>query len=401
MIEIQIRTEDMHRTAEEGIAAHWRYKEGKQKEDELDKHLVWLRQMLDWQHDTNDPQEFMENLRIELFQDEVFVFTPKGDLFKLPVGSTPVDFAFAVHTKIGMHCLGAKINGRIVPLNHKLKSGDSIEIITGANQKPNQDWIKFVRTSKARSKIKKWIKESMLEQSQKLGEEIVVRQFKRFNIKREETDLKAIAQSFGYNSEPELFSAIGRGDISAQQVINRVAPEKQEAEKEENLLKKFLSKARGSAKGVRVQGLENLLIHFGKCCQPVPGDRILGFVTQGQGVVIHRSDCKNILKLMENPERNIDVEWDVEDHKRFMVRLHMLGEDRKNFLRDVSESISQTDTNIVSVEMRAQDSLVHSNIIIEVENLQHLTRVINKISKVNGVINVERLDGTGEPVMEF
>jgi GTP pyrophosphokinase len=401
MIEIQIRTEDMHRTAEEGIAAHWRYKEGKQKEDELDKHLVWLRQMLDWQHDTNDPQEFMENLRIELFQDEVFVFTPKGDLLKLPVGSTPVDFAFAVHTKIGMHCLGAKINGRIVPLNHKLKSGDSIEIITGANQKPNQDWIKFVRTSKARSKIKKWIKESMLEQSQKLGEEIVVRQFKRFNVKREETDLKAVAQSFGYNSEPELFSAVGHGDISAQQVINRIAPEKQEAEKEENLLKKFLSKARGSAKGVRVQGLENLLIHFGKCCQPVPGDRILGFVTQGQGVVIHRSDCKNILKLMENPERNIDVEWDVENHKRFMVRLHMLGEDRKNFLRDVSESISQTDTNIVSVEMRAQDSLVHSNIIIEVENLQHLTRVINKISKVNGVINVERLDGAGEPVMEF
>jgi GTP pyrophosphokinase len=401
MIEIQIRTEDMHRTAEEGIAAHWRYKEGKQKEDELDKHLVWLRQMLDWQHDTNDPQEFMENLRIELFQDEVFVFTPKGDLLKLPVGSTPVDFAFAVHTKIGMHCLGAKINGRIVPLNHKLKSGDSIEIITGANQKPNQDWIKFVRTSKARSKIKKWIKESMLEQSQKLGEEIVVRQFKRFNVKREETDLKAVAQSFGYNSEPELFSAVGHGDISAQQVINRIAPEKQEAEKEENLLKKFLSKARGSAKGVRVQGLENLLIHFGKCCQPVPGDRILGFVTQGQGVVIHRSDCKNILKLMENPERNIDVEWDVENHKRFMVRLHMLGEDRKNFLRDVSESISQTDTNIVSVEMRAQDSLVHSNIIIEVENLQHLTRVINKISKVNGVINVERLDGAGEPVTEF
>ncbi len=401
MIEIQIRTEDMHRTAEEGIAAHWRYKEGKQKEDELDKHLMWLRQMLDWQHDTDDPQEFMENLRIELFQDEVFVFTPKGDLFKLPVGSTPVDFAFAVHTKIGMHCLGAKVNGRIVPLNHKLQSGDSIEIITGANQKPNPDWIKFVRTSKARSKIKKWIKESMLEQSQKLGEEIVVRQFKRFNIKREETDLKAIALSFGYNSETELFSAVGHGDMSAQQVINRIAPEKQEAEKEENLLKKFLSKARGSAKGVRVQGLENLLIHFGKCCQPVPGDRILGFVTQGQGVVIHRSDCKNILKLMENPERNIDVEWDVENNKRFMVRLHMLGEDRKNFLRDVSESISQTDTNIVSVEMRAQDSLVHSNIIIEVENLQHLTRVINKISKVNGVINVERLDGTGERVTEY
>jgi GTP pyrophosphokinase len=401
MVEIQIRTEDMHRTAEEGIAAHWRYKEGRQKNDELDEHLVWLRQMIDWQYDTNDPQEFMENLRIDLFQEEVFVFTPKGDLIKLPVGSTPVDFAFAVHTKIGMHCLGAKVNGKIVPLNHKLHSGDSIEIITGANQKPNPDWIKFVRTSKARSKIKKWIKESMLEQSQKLGEEILNRQFKQQHVKKDEIDLKAIAQSFGFGEAADLFSAVGRGDISPQQIINRISPEKREPErKEENFIKKFLNRARGSAKGVRVQGIDNLLIHFGKCCQPVPGDRILGFVTQGQGVVIHRADCKNILKHMENPERNIEVEWDVEQNKRFMVRLHMLGEDRKNFLRDVSESISQTDTNIVSVEMRAQDSLVHSNIIIEVENLQHLTRVINKISKVNGVINVERLDGAGEPVTE-
>lgn len=401
MVEIQIRTEEMHRTAEEGIAAHWRYKEGKSKEDELDKHLVWLRQMIDWQHDTSDPQEFMENLRIELFQDEAFVFTPKGDLFRLPVNSTPVDFAFAVHTKIGMHCLGAKVNGKIVPLNHKLHSGDSVEIITGVNQKPNPDWIKFVRTSKARSKIKKWIKESMLEQSQKLGEEILLRQFKQSNLKKEDIDLKAIAASFGFNEASELFSAIGRGDISTQQVVNRIAPEKRESAKpDENFIKKFLTRARGSAKGVRVQGIDNLLIHFGKCCQPVPGDRILGFVTQGQGVVIHRSDCKNVLKHMENPERNIEVEWDVEQSKRFMVRLHMLGEDRRNFLRDVSDSISQTDTNIVSVEMRAQDAMVHSNIIIEVENLQHLTRVLSKISKVKGVINVERLDGAGEIVME-
>jgi GTP pyrophosphokinase len=186
-------------------------------------------------------------------------------------------------------------------------------------------------------------------------------------------------------------------------VINRIAPEKPEAEKkDESFIKKFLNRARGSAKGVRVQGIDNLLIHFGKCCQPVPGDRILGFVTQGQGVVIHRSDCRNILKHMENPERNIEVEWDVdaEQSKRFIVRLHMLGEDRKHFLRDVSESISQTDTNIVSVEMRAQDAMVHSNIIVEVENLQHLTRVINKISKVKGVITVERLDGANERVPE-
>ncbi len=402
MVEIQIRTEDMHRTAEEGIAAHWRYKESKQKEDELDKHLVWLRPMIDWQYDS-DPQEFMENLRIELFQDEVFVFTPKRDVLKLPVGSTPVDFAFAVHTKIGFHCLGAKVNGKIVPLNYKLKSGDSIEIITGANQKPNLDWIKFVRTPKARSKIKQWIKESMLEQSQKLGEELLNRQFKHLKIKKEEIDLKAIVKSFDLSEESDLFSAVGCGDITAQRVINRIAPEKRESgKKDENFIKKFHGGHR-SAKGVRVQGIANLLIHFGKCCQPVPGDRILGFVTQGQGVVIHRTDCKNIHMLMENPERKIEVEWDieqdnVEQNKRFVARLRMLGENRKHFLRDVSDSISQTDANIVSVEMRAQNSLVHSDIIIEVENLQHLTHVINKIGKVAGVINVERLDEVGELV---
>jgi GTP pyrophosphokinase len=261
--------------------------------------------------------------------------------------------------------------------------------------------MKFVRTSKARSKIKRWIKESMLEQSQKLGAEIIQQQFKRFNIKKEAIDLNEIAQTFGLSDESQLYSAIGRGDVSAKQVIDKSAPEKHEAgKKEENILKRFLSKAQGSAKGVRVQGMDNLLIAFGRCCQPVPGDRILGFITQGIGVVIHRSDCRNILKLMENPERNIEVEWNVERDGHFMVRLHMLGEDRKNFLRDVSESISQTDTNIVSVEMRAEDSFVHSNIIIEVRNLQHLTRVINKISKVNGVISVERLDETGELVSE-
>lgn len=400
MVEIQIRTEEMHRTAEEGIAAHWRYKEGQQKEDELDKQLVWLRQMLDWQYDTKDPQEFMENLRIELFQDEVFVFTPKGHLLKLPLGSTAVDFAFAVHTDIGLHCIGAKVNGRIVPLNRKLKSGDSVEIITSANQKPNPDWIQFARTSKARSKIKRWIKESLLEQSEKLGEEILVKQFKRYHIERENIDLNAVTEGFGYTDVRHLYSAIGRGDLSVHSVISKIAPEKVVAIQDQNFLKKFLDKARGSAKGVRVQGLDNLLITFGKCCQPVPGDRIVGFVNRGRGVVIHRSDCKNVLQLMENPERNIAVEWDVDRDKQFMVRLQLLGEDRKHFLRDISESISQTDTNIVSVEMRAKDSLVHSNMIIEVKNLQHLTRVMSKMSKVKGVISVERLDGTGEPVQE-
>lgn len=398
LVEIQIRTEEMHRTAEEGIAAHWLYKEGKSKGDELDKHLTWVRQVLE---DTHEPFEFMENLRIELFQDEVFVFTPKGDLLKLPQDSTPIDFAFSVHTDVGYHCIGAKVNGKMVPLSHKLKSGDSVEIITSPNQKPNPDWIKFVKTSKARSKIRRWLKESFYEQSLELGEEIVNRQFKKYDIDRSKLDLDEIAQSLNFQNAEQLFVAIGRGDTSVQSLINRIAPDENREIKDSSLLKKFLRKARGSAKGVRVQGIDNILINFGNCCQPIPGDKILGFVTRGRGVVIHRSDCKNIAKLVENPDRTIEVEWDVDKDKHFMVHLQLLGGDRKNFLRDISESISETDTNIVSIKMKAEDTVVHSDIILEVRNLQHLTRVIKRISQVKGVINVERLNGTGEVASEL
>lgn len=394
MIEIQIRTEDMHRTAEVGIAAHWLYKEGKSKQDELDKSLAWLKQMLEWQLETKDPSEFMENLRIDLFQDEVFVFTPKGDLLKLPVDSSCVDFAFAVHTDVGLHCIGAKVNGKMVPLNYKLKSGDSVEIITSPNQKPNPDWIKFVKTSKARSKIKRWLKESLYEQSLKLGEEIVAKNFKRCNIKKENVDLDELAQNLNFQNSQHLLAAIGRGETSIHTVIHKIAPEKNIDTKDTSLIKKFLNVARGKAKGVRVQGLDNLMIAFGGCCQPVPGDNIMGFITRGRGIVVHRSDCKNIANLMEHPERRIEVEWDVDPDKRFMVRLQLLGEDRKHFLRDVSESISETETNIVSIEMKAEDTIVHSHIILEVRNLQHLTKVINKISQVKGVLTVERLNGT-------
>jgi GTP pyrophosphokinase len=305
-----------------------------------------------------------------------------------------------VHTDIGLHCIGAKVNGRIVPLNHVLKSGDSVEIIVSPNQKPNQDWIKSVRTTKARSRIKRWIKESMAEQSQRLGEEILQKTFKRLRLSREQIDLNDLAQSFGFSDEKELYSEIGRGDLSMQTIMRKILPEPQTQLEGGSLFKKFLSRARGTAKGVRVEGLDNLLITFGKCCQPVPGDRIIGFLTQGRGVVVHRTDCKNIVPLMQNPERSLEVEWDVERDKRFMVGLHLLGEDRKNFLRDISESIAQTDTNIVSIEMRAENSLVHSNIILEVKNLQHLTRVINKLGKVSGVFSVERLDGAGEAMIE-
>ncbi len=393
MVEIQIRTYDMHKTAESGIAAHWRYKEGKLKEDDFDKQLMFLRQVLDWQRDVGDPREFLEDLKVSLFQDEIFVFTPKGDLVKLPRGATPVDFAFAVHTDVGMHCIGAKVNGKIVPLNTHLRSGDSVEIITSSKQTPNPDWIKFVKTSKARSRIKRWLKESLMEESIRLGKELLDRHLKKINAKVREEDLIDVAQSLGFQDLDRLYASLGRGDTSVQGVLRKLFPPEVLEKKEESLLKKFIARARKTSDGIKVQGLDHLLISFAKCCQPVPGDQIVGFITRGRGIVVHRSDCSNLLSLMEDPERQVEVEWDVDRNRQFLVRLNLIGEDRKHFLRDVSEAIAKADTNIVSIDMKAVDSVVYGNIIVEVKNLQHLTRVINKIDSVKGVIRVERLDG--------
>lgn len=401
MVEIQIRTEEMHRTAEEGIAAHWKYKESRSKEDELDKYLVWLRRVLEWQQDVPDSSEFMENLKIDLFHDEVFVFTPRGDLFRLPAGATPVDFAFAVHTDIGFHCLGAKVNSKIVPLSYQLRSGDTVEIITSNNQHPNRDWIKFVKTTKARTKIKRWIRDSMFEQSLKLGEEMLAKEFKKFGLKRDNIELTEIAQSYGFSDLNQFYAAIGHGDIPTLRIIHKIAPEKAEHQKEETLLKRFIRRTKAAEKGVRVQGIDNMLITFGKCCQPVPGDRIIGFITKGRGVVVHRTDCKNIVQLMKNPDLNIDVEWDVDKDKRFLVRLYMVAHDRRDFLRDVTETISSTETNIVNVALQTEETFVHNNMLIEVRNLNHLTRIISRLRKIKGIINVERLDGDSAGFMRF
>ncbi len=393
VVEIQIRTEEMHRTSEEGIAAHWRYKEGRAKENELDRSLNWVRRVLEWQQDEPESIEFMEYLKIDLFHDEVFVFTPKGHLFRLPVGATPIDFAFAVHTDVGYHCLGAKVNARIVPLNYKLKSGDTIEIITSNNQHPNPDWINFVKTSKARAKIKKWKRDSMFEQSLKLGEEIFSKELKKSKIKIEEKDLAELAQSYGLSDSKQLYATIGRGEVSAESIRKKLIPEDVDEETNENLFHKILRKTHTSKKGVLVQGVDNMLITFGKCCQPVPGDSIIGFITRGRGVVIHRTDCKNMLSLMKDPERVIDVEWDVDKDKLFTVRLYTLAHDRRDFLKDLSESLSRSNTNIVNIDMKAEEAFIHNNMLIEVRNRNHLGQIIKKLSKLKGMISVERLNG--------
>jgi GTP diphosphokinase / guanosine-3',5'-bis(diphosphate) 3'-diphosphatase len=390
-IEIQIRTEQMHRTAEDGIAAHWRYKEGKLREDDLDKHLVWLRQVLDWEDNETDSSNFMEHLKINLFQDEVFVFTPKGDLHRLPARSTPVDFAFAVHTSVGIHCLAAKINGRIVPLSHELRSGDTVEILTSGNQEPNNDWLKFVVSSKARNRIKKYLRDKEDANSSALGEEMLTRALQKFSIKIKDVNLADVAGKFNHKDAAALFTALGRGDVKLESLLRKILPEDKPQLQDGNFITRFIEKARKSTRGVRVAGMDNIMIAFGKCCNPVPGEPITGIVSRGRGIVIHTNSCKNLLRLMQDPDRIIDVTWDVEKGTRFLAGIYILGERRNKFISEVTETVAAIDGNIVGVSMNSEVSLMNCILSVEVYDLDHLNRIIAKLRKMGGVISVGRL----------
>ncbi|MBN2417463.1 bifunctional (p)ppGpp synthetase/guanosine-3',5'-bis(diphosphate) 3'-pyrophosphohydrolase [bacterium] len=395
MIEIQVRDEEMHRIAEMGIAAHWKYKEDRQHENELDRYSAWVREMIDWQNDQLDPQEYMDILKTDLFTNEVFVFTPRGDLLKLPANSTPVDFAFSVHTDIGMQCIGAKVNGRIVSLNTILNNGDSVEIITSANQRPNRDWLSFVQTSKAKTKIKHWLKETQLKESIALGEEILTKGCKRYHIKVKKGQLKQIVQEWLNIPLDKFYAQLGRGELSFRKVLEKLDPEKISAKEQPDsagILEKFVSRARKTAKGISVQGVDNLMIRFARCCHPVPGDPIIGFISKGRGIVVHRRDCKNAINLMTDPERSIDVSWDVDGKENFLVQLKLLSDSRKAFLKDVAEALSSMDVTIVKIDMNTEDTLITSYLIIEVEDLAHLTKVMQRLYNIEGVFAVERGD---------
>lgn len=390
--EIQIRTEEMHRTAEEGIAAHWRYKEGQIREDDLDKHLVWLRQILDLDEEDADSKSFMENLKISLFQDEVFVYTPKGDLYKLPINATPVDFAFGVHTDIGLHCFGAKVNGQMVPLSQTLKSGDQVEIITNSNQHPNEGWLKFVASGKARSKIKKYIRDTEFESSLQLGEEMLTKTIHKYGLKYKDIDIEQLAEKLKFLNPQQLLASIGRGDTKTDTVIHRLLPEEKQIEKEKSAISRLLEKARGKSGGVQVAGLENIMISFGKCCNPVPGEPITGIVSKGRGIVVHTDTCKNLLKLMQDRDRIVDVSWAGDQNHKFIVGLYVVSERRKNFLSEISETLGALNSNIIDVKMTSENSLFNCNLTIEVVDLAHLQKIIYRMKKNTGVLSVKRIN---------
>ena len=399
MVEIQIRTKAMHEMAEDGIAAHWKYKEGSSDDrTQFEEHLNWVKDLLDRQMQEKDPDDFMESLKIDLFQDEVFVFSPRGDLVKLPKGSTPIDFAYAIHTNVGNQCIAAKVNGKIVALRTALKSGQQIEILTSQNQKPGQDWLAVVKTSKARHWIKKILREEQRNQSMQIGSEILTKYLKRHKMTPENPKFKNAIPEFGFQNVNSLKFAIGRGEFIVETIGKKLFPEPEGVKpKQDNFFVKFLRRARSDT-GIRVQGIDNMLIHFAKCCQPVPGDRIIGYLTRGKGVTIHRTDCKNMLKLYEDKERVIDVEWDISNQQRFQVHLSILGEDRKNLLKDITLCISKQEVNIIGVSFTVEDTYAKGQLDIEIKDLQHLTKIIHNIRNVSGVYTVERMDDTSQIV---
>jgi GTP pyrophosphokinase len=395
-IEIQIRTHDMDQVAKSGIAAHWSYKEGTRGDENLNRTISWVQDLVENQENFQDPAEFLENVRIDLFPDEVYVFTPQGEVKSLPKGATPVDFAYLIHTEVGNQCTGAKVNGRMVPLKYELQTGEIVEIITTKGHNPSKDWIGFVKTVKARSKIRQWIKIQEKERSLSLGREMCEKEFRKYRlnfnalVKSEEME-KAVSH-FGFKSVDDLIASVGYGKITPLQIIRRIEP-KSEVEPDANLLNKIIDKVRKKKEkgGVTVKGLDDILVRFGKCCQPVPGDNITGYITQGQGVTIHRTNCVNALKM--NPERQIEVAWDDAIGDTYPVRILVRSMDRVGLLADLAGVMSKIGANIVSANTEVHDDkTVDGFFTVHVGDVEHLDRLTSAMRKVKGVLKVLRLN---------
>jgi guanosine-3',5'-bis(diphosphate) 3'-pyrophosphohydrolase len=396
LFEIQIRTREMHRTADFGIAAHWRYKEGGKEKDDLDRALHWFRQVLELQLDAETPDQFLEFLKLDLYQDEIFVFTPTGDVHQLPRGATPIDFAFAVHTEVGLHTQGAKVNGRIVPLSRELKNSETVEIIRSPNARPSRDWLAHVRTGRARHRIRQWLRHEEQSTSIRIGSEILERELKRRrHAKLTDAQLAEAAQILKLSDETHLFASIGQGDINVTQVLRALYPdfdERDDSALKPSPLERLIDRMKrsGTSKGIRIQGVDGLMVRYAQCCQPVPGDKVVGYVTRGRGVSIHRGDCPNLLFLAHEPERRLDIDWQESEGERFVIRLAIEASDRRGLYADLAQAVSETGTDIRSLELKTTDGRVSGAALVEVENLAHLEKIIKAVRRVKGVSEVSR-----------
>ncbi len=402
--EIQIRTWDMHRVAEYGIAAHWAYKEGKNV-SASDEKLSWLRETLEWQKETNDDRDFMNKLKFDLFDEDVFVFTPKGDIKALPAGSIPIDLAYSIHEQIGNRMVGAKINSKMVPITTPLKNGDIVEIITSDNTKgPSRDWIKIVKTTQARSKIQNWFKKAQREENITKGKEMVEKELKRIGMSfadlfKPEWIEKAL-QRYKYNTLEDCYAAIGFGAISPAKIITRLLEEYKKEHKEEEIEKKInelretkkIDRSKVSKSGIIVKGIDNCLVKLSRCCNPLPGDEIIGYITKGRGVSIHRADCVNCKELLTEEQRLIDVSWYKENNASYVAELEVYANDRNGLLADITVAVGELKAKIVSINARTvqNNRVAIISIGIEVEDIDMLNKVIKTIRKVDSVYDVHR-----------
>ncbi len=408
MVEFQIRTREMHRISEIGIAAHYQYKEGQREpEKELTDKLgdFIVRGTTEWHSDASDPDTFMDFLRTSLYQDEVFVFTPRGGLKRLPRGATPIDFAYAIHTDVGSHCVGAKINGHIVPLRYKLRSGEVVEIMTSPQAQPSEDWLQIVASSRAKSKIRRWLTEARLEVSVRLGRDMLMRELKKHRLKTpSDKDLEDTSQSFGLPDVQMFYAKIGQGDLSVQSVVERLYPETRKPEptgRTDSALQRIRRLAQRPVKGLHIGDIDGLMIRVAQCCQPIPGDKVIGIITRGRGISVHRVDCPNTFADRIEPERRIEVQWDVERDQLFLVRLNVICDDRSNMLADLATVISREGVEMRHAEMDSTgDGEARGEFVLEVKNVGHLSRVLEKIRKVRGVRVVDRAGTVVEPDRE-
>ncbi|MFU0801148.1 MAG: bifunctional (p)ppGpp synthetase/guanosine-3',5'-bis(diphosphate) 3'-pyrophosphohydrolase [Xylanivirga thermophila] len=403
IFEIQIRTWEMHRTAEYGIAAHWKYKEGRRSNDDLDNKLAWLRELMEWQSDLKDPKDFMETLKIDLFADEVFVFTPKGDVIDLPKGSVPLDFAYDIHSDIGNKCVGAKVNGKLVTLDYKLQTGDIIEILTSSNSHgPSRDWLKIVKTNQAKNKIKQWFKKERREENIIKGKEMLERECKRqgyvlSDLMNSEW-LEPILKKYGFHGIDDIYSAIGYGGITTNQILSRLIEEyKKTKPNEPAVLETKAAKVEkpitSSDKGVRVKGIDNVLVRFAKCCNPVPGDDIVGYITRGRGISIHRSDCINLKDDSLEDHRLIEVSWVDQNKASYSAKIQIIAIDRQSLLTDITRAISEMNINVNAISARTnKNKQVIINLDLEINNINQLDKVMKQFKKLPDVLDVHRMN---------
>ncbi len=400
--EVQIRTQEMHRVAEEGIAAHWKYKEGKSGFDQDDQAFSWLRQLLEWQQEVKDPHEFLNSLKLDLYPEEVYCFTPKGEVKMLPRGASPVDFAYAIHTEVGHQCVGARVNGKMVSLRYKLKNGDIVEILTGPEQHPSRDWLSYTVTNKAKAKIRHYLNNAEKQQALEIGRKHLERELKRYDlvlkkVVAEPAPLEALAQELGVGMRvDDLFAAVGYGKVSVRQVLARlVPPEKLEQpptpEKTRPMVdavKRFL---RVGEERIKVKGTDDLLVYRAMCCNPIRGEPIVGYITRGKGVSVHAQNCPNVTNLLYDPERRIAVEWESGGDGSYEVRLAVDIEDRPGALAAVTAVLAAMQTDIRDAQVRTFDDRTASiELTVRINDLKHLDKVVKSVRGVAGVIDVER-----------